>query len=182
MKITEKFLKELREGSNEIFSISYHLFSCMSEEGLEDFLQFLKEDIKTNENWFYDFHKSMRQTDFFQSCFVRFEMSLLNDEEKTEYESLSKLLGVRGFLVPSEDEANENNLGEEYKRWRILKRKHQNREEESISGHLDMIFWNLIHMDSDNEIKKFISKFFKHLEVDEEFEAEENKQVPKKSI
>jgi hypothetical protein len=154
----------------------------MSEEGLEDLLQFLKEDSKTNENWFYDFHKSMRQTDFFQSCFVRFDKSLLSGEEKTEYESLSKLLGVRGFLVPSEDEANKNNLGEEYKRWRILKRKHQNREEESISGHLDMIFWNFLHLDADNDLKKIILEFFKHLEVEEGFKAEENKQESKKSV
>lgn len=169
MKLSKKFLKELRDSQNEIHMIAYHLFSCMNEESLDDLLNFLKDDVKNNEHWLHDFHKSMRQTDFFDSCFHRYKKSFLSESEKEEYARLKKLLGARDIFIPSEEIAIANNLGEEYKMWKYLRSLDNKREEESITGHLDMIFWNLLHLDRENKIEKFISKFFKMLEVEEEF-------------
>ena len=164
MKLSEIFLKDLRDSQSEIHSIAYHLFSCMNEESLDDLLNFLKDDIKNNEHWLHDFHKSMRQTDFFDSCFHRYRKSFLSKSEKEEYERLKKLLGARDIFIPSEESAIANNLGEEYKMWKYLRNLDNKREEESITGHLDMIFWNLLHLDRENKIGKFIVRFFKEVE------------------
>jgi hypothetical protein len=160
----EKFLKELRENNSDILMIAYHCFSSMSYEDLEDNLNFLKGDMENNPNWFYDFHKSMRQTDFSGTLRVTYENNLLTDKEKNEYSDLKKIFGIKSEMFTiSEDTAIENNLLEEYKRYRDLRKKSLNKSERSISGHMDMILWNLIHLDLKNSIKKFIEEFFQEI-------------------
>ncbi len=144
--------------------IAYHCFSSMSYEDLEDNLNFLKGDMENNPNWFYDFHKSMRQTDFSGTLRVTYENNLLTDKEKNEYSDLKKIFGIKSEMFTiSEDTAIENNLLEEYKRYRDLRKKSLNKSERSISGHMDMILWNLIHLDLKNSIKKFIEEFFQEI-------------------
>ena len=59
----KKFLKYLIDFDAMIY---YHLFSLMSSENLEYNLTNFKESIDNGDvNWFENFHKSMRQTDFF---------------------------------------------------------------------------------------------------------------------
>ena len=58
---SKEFLKFLREKNEMVY---YHLFSCLSEESLEDELSRIEENLN-DDNWFTTFHKSIRQTDFF---------------------------------------------------------------------------------------------------------------------
>jgi hypothetical protein len=106
----------------------------------------------------------MRQTDFSGTLRVTYENNLLTDKEKNEYSDLKKIFGIKSEMFTiSEDTAIENNLLEEYKRYRDLRKKSLNKSERSISGHMDMILWNLIHLDLKNSIKKFIEEFFQEI-------------------
>ena len=69
---------------------------------------------KKDEDWFYSFHKSIRQNDFFENCY-----------NKT------------------------------------------NESSNSIAGNLDMILWNVIHIDEKNVLKKMILASFLEFQKEE---------------
>jgi hypothetical protein len=85
--------------------ILMHLIQIMGEEHFNtmftyDFIN--RNDISFDER-FFDFHKSMRQTDFYSETYKRIKREpTVDDKRKFEYDS--------------------------------------------IGGHLDMIFWNFIHI------------------------------------
>jgi hypothetical protein len=60
---------------------------------LENVSSLIKKEDKSElfDSWFYDFHKSMRQTDFFGDTFVYWEENALGEEGEEE---LTKLLDV----------------------------------------------------------------------------------------
>ena len=91
MDLREKYLLELENISQEninIANIYWHIFSCMEYELLTKRLEFLKEDIVKNKWWFVDFHKSMRQIDFFNNVFIHYNVDEQTFEDIEEIEKI----------------------------------------------------------------------------------------------
>lgn len=170
-------LNELKNTSNEFGSIYYYLFAIMGENFLTDSLDYYYKLSKENPvNWFAAFHKSIRQTDYFQNCAVTISVPTITEDEKKELEQLSaEYLATDKALskfenelleaLPSPDDPTYNesykkNYVETYRakfrehfsqdkidRRRTLIKKLRNTEQKSINGHLDSILWLTIAND-----------------------------------
>jgi hypothetical protein len=160
--LREKFLTELKSHSgSDIAEIYRHLFTCMESRTLENTLTFLKDDVN-NEDWFFSFHKSMRQTDFYDDVFVSYKVDVRTNEERERMDGLRKILPMYPVSnAVKTEEAVELGLENEMKEFRDLNRKSMVEKRRSIGGNLDMVLWNLIHLDKDNFLQKFIQNFFK---------------------
>ena len=172
MDIRKEFLDELKKTSpvnSDIADVYRHIFSCMEHEALTYHLEFLKEEVK-KEWWFVDFHKSMRQTDFFPDVFVHYDVNEQTYEDIEEIERLNKILphhteqGMTGIV--NSQESKELGLEKEYSRYLTLKRKKSVDKKRLIGGHLDMILWNMIHLDKENFLKRFIENFYKQILIE----------------
>jgi hypothetical protein len=154
-------------------TIYYHLFSAMERDRLEVVLEGVFSRIKKERNdvlfqeWFYDFHKSIRQTDFFGDTFVYWEENMLDEEGEDE---LSILLGVlpthggKGTIwegVVDTKEAVKMGLDAELARYRHLRSMQKKQNRRNVSAHLDMTLWNVIHMDNNNVLQNLFEKFLK---------------------
>jgi hypothetical protein len=166
--LREALLQELKSysGSDHPSEMYRHIFSCMEAESLELLLRDLKSQVN-DENWFYSFHKSMRQTDFFNEIYVHYTTNVQTESDLKRLDELRQILpfytekGVIWKDVIDSEEAKSLGLEKEVKEFRFLKGKAKKEERRIISGHLDMLLWNLIHMDSTDFIRKFIERFFK---------------------
>jgi len=67
MDIVADFREVLGRQSGPIGSIYRHLFDLLKDKDLKDLLEYHKGEFNKNrDTWFYDFHRSMRQSDLFQ--------------------------------------------------------------------------------------------------------------------
>jgi len=170
MDIREEFLKELRgkggKSTNDFYMVYYHLFSIMEHENLTAHLLYLKEEV-ANEHWFYDFHKSMRQTDFCGDCFTIYHVNEQTESDLKDIEELLKILPkTSSGRVVDGVEAKNLGLDKEYSRYVKLRGKKNIEKRRCVSGHIDMILWNSIHADKEGVLEKFIPYFFKLIELD----------------
>lgn len=171
--IVLEFKNLLESNHSDITSLYRHIFCIMSDERLSETLEYYKTLYQEDkENWFYLFHKSIRQSDFFGNDVLSYRIvNMLTDEQKTRREELLKIWDnqYKEFKKKNEDEDYAK-----YKEFRklpecvevstelqklngIMKTK----EETRISGHLDMILWNTIHLDKDNELQTILETTFK---------------------
>jgi hypothetical protein len=168
LPLRKEFLKSIGEMGPNIARLYYHAFSCMEAKTLEERLEFLKENI-SDENWFYDFHKSMRQVDFSGDIYVKYVVDTTTDSDRNRMKELLELLPTykeKVWLdIVKGSEAREMGLEKEMKEYHSLRRKRNTEERRSVSGHLDMILWNTINLDNDGFLEKFIKSFFKMQEV-----------------
>lgn len=136
----------------------------MEASSLELTLEYLRTQMD-DENWFYSFHKSMRQTDYFNEVYVTYFINTQTEKDMQRMEELKKILPLYkdkgwGGIVKS-DEAKRLGLDEELKEYQIIRKKGSVEQRRAISGHLDMVLWNLVHLDKDNFLKRAIERFFK---------------------
>lgn len=159
-----KILK--KQNSNECSNIYRHLFSLLKEEDLEWQLNYMfelsegkdeyfKEYEKTD--WFTIFHKSIRQTDFFNDCCFRMvKHPLLTDLEEKEFRFLNKKVREDGYIKKDE----KGNFTDEYSRFLDLHKRRERQElKESIDGKLDSILWNMIYIDNNVLYNTFLRVF-----------------------
>lgn len=166
--LREEFLDQLKSHSgSDISEIYRHLFTSMESGSLEFTLTEIKEGME-DENWFYLFHKSIRQTDFFGSHYVEYRLDLTSEEEKQRMRDLDKEIPRELRLYGSKEEIESSGLNDEIEEYRRIRRKSNIERRRSISGNLDMALWNLIHLDKENFLERFFEKFFKSLKVKEE--------------
>lgn len=160
--LREKFLDELKSHSgSDIAEIYRHLFTCMESRTLENILTHLKNGVN-NEHWFFTFHKGMRQTDFYGDVYVEYKVDVRTDEEQKRMKELRKILPMYPVSnAVKTEEAIDKGLENEMKEFRSLNKKSTTEKRRSIGGNLDMVLWNLIHLDKDNFLERFIVKFFK---------------------
>lgn len=170
--IVKEFKNILKTKNSDISVIYHHLFSILPEEDLKLSLEYLLTEYNEDkENWFYYFHKSIRQGDFFDLSLHRY-VNKLTDEQR---EKRSELLKIRNkqykeeFKVQNPDEKMEEyrifnqrpDRVESFNELSKLNRIMRTEEEFSISGHLDMILWNSIHIDKEDELKSVMERTFK---------------------
>lgn len=87
----KEFLNLLKKKEAMIY---YHLFSLLDKDKLENLLKEAKESPNFD-NWFLDFHKSIRQTDFYNIGEGHLDMVLwlYIHESKNELSDL-----IKGFI------------------------------------------------------------------------------------
>jgi hypothetical protein len=159
--LREKFLNELKSYSgSDISEIYRHLFICMEYHDLESILTFLKDDVN-NEHWFPMFHKSMRVTDFYGDVFVNYGVDTTSSDEKVRMDELRTILPMHpNSNSVNTEKAKNMKLEGEMNEFRKLNKKSMVKNKRCVSSNLDMVLWNLIHLDTDNFLQKFIENFF----------------------
>lgn len=171
--LREDFLQELKTYSlsDHPSEVYRHIFSCMEAESLELLLQELRSRV-SDEDWFFYFHKSMRQTDFFNDVYVHYTINTQTESDLKRIEELRQILpsyAEKGKIwkdVINSEESKSLGLEKELKELRFLVGKSKKEERRRVSGHLDMVLWNLIHMDNTEFLKKFIERFFKLQQIE----------------
>lgn len=163
--LRDSFLEELKHHSgSDIAEVYRHTFHSMEAESLEYKLNQLKDVVKYDD-WFYNFHKSMRQTDFFEDVYVHYTINTQTEKDLQRMEELKKILvmhkGKTWEGITNSERSKELGFEKELIEYQSLRRKASVVKTRSISGHMDMILWNLIHLDNTNFLKNFIERFFK---------------------
>ena len=149
-----------------ISSMYHHLFSLLTDEELSEILETWKDEYnKDKEDWFYYFHKSIRQTDFFNNIRAYRVIDKLTDDQRTRrqfllhkrMDQLKEHDTDEEFIALRQTEEWKNDLKELQKLNSIL----YTEDEFSIAGHLDMLLWNTIHLDTENYLKNIFERTFK---------------------
>ena len=149
-RLVNEFKKALKERiSNSDLSFMYQklFFNCfISEKELNDILKYYQGIFKTEpENWFAQFHKSIRQTDFFDGTYFK-EVNILTDEEMER----------RRYLIPKKGRSES-----EVEELRQLNKKYRHLESVEIAGIVDAMLYSLIHLDEENKLKDVMEIAFK---------------------
>jgi hypothetical protein len=160
-----KFIKLYqRTDCQDVLAAYKHVFSILDKNVLDEKLERVYRHWQENkEQWFYDFHKSIRQCDFFDDCYRKSERKLLSKEEQSRFETLIIKVKSEGFV-----KYTEQGFSEEYDEYlRLSNLKRDEKSPESIGGHIDMVLWYLIHMDERNLLKTILTSVFVEREEDE---------------
>lgn len=162
---------ETKNTANPEVSVYYHLFSAMERDRLDTILESVSSRIKNQDkselfdSWFYEFHKSMRQADFFGDTFVYWEENALGEEGEEELTKLLDVLpkhGDKGTIwegVVDTKESIRMGMDAELARYKHLRSLQKKQNRRNVSAHLDMIMWNTIHMDKSDILKKILEKY-----------------------
>lgn len=153
-------------------TIYTHLFEMLSTESLTDTLEWIydvsrgkddyfKKDGK--ENWFFVFHKSIRQADFFEGIWIERKKELRNEDEVREWKFLRDQVWDKKLKKRSEEEGKL--FTDEYSRYLDLNRLMQyERKDYGVTGRIDSILWNTIHTD-DNFLHDILELTFAKWDV-----------------
>jgi len=171
--LQEALMYELKNAQNRshdfgsFASIYLHIFSLISPRELEDYLNYLKKVATGKDSyfkkqgkkqWYLAFHKALRQTDFFNDVFRKVE-DYMTEEEQSEYRFLFDKVTKDGYVKESKIEGQLFN--DEYKRYLDLSSKKRSfKTDKNVGGHIDMILWNMIHVDKKNELKEILEQVF----------------------
>jgi hypothetical protein len=146
------------------------LFSLKTDDELQQELEYLYTLYKGTDDyfkadsidcWFTIWHKSIRQCDYFTNCYKANSIDLVTDDERKEFKFLANKCRAKDF---SKTEGKEDNqlFNETYKRYLhlhdIIRRE---RKEDSITGKLDSMLWNLVHVDKGCELRELFVITFK---------------------
>jgi hypothetical protein len=155
-------------------NIYRHLFEIKSEEDdLEETLEYIRDIFKGKEkgvskkDWYAIFHKHLRQGDFFNECFQKRKHDLLTEKERREYKTLRTKFTTAETKaelekLKTEGKQDKELFNEEYKRYLdLFNRLRREEKDDSINGHMDMLLWNTMHVDTDEILYKALSSVFK---------------------
>lgn len=199
--LAEIFFNMLSDSGDELVNIYYQLFSIMPEKELEANMQFAydcfsgnvgetEEDKSYYKEWFYVFHKSVRQTDFFPYCIIDRPDPLTTPEEAEEYGKLYDLYHQFTKTIPEDPTLRPSEMvalwkkdwelcyPNEAKRLKELTKKKHNRHTESIGGHIDMILWNVIHLDVQCVLKKTMERAFNEYNIIQKYDNGRKQEQP----
>lgn len=169
--LEEKFLSDLRGSRDSKLFIYWNLFSIL-HLGDPDFLDHMIEEYKQSQQspvdnwWFTNFHKALRQCDYFSDSLCLSESSITDADAKR----MGQILTLRSRIRREKDiegidisDPEYIKLGEEL---RILRTKQNSHERTSIAGHLDSILYECISNGND-ELFDFMREFLKeNVELD----------------
>jgi hypothetical protein len=170
INLRDAFLRELQENRHTspkdvgFAQTYYHIFAMQNKEALErDLIYLFKlrrgEDDYFKETskdcWFAIWHKTIRQSDYFNDCYKKTPVKVMTDDERAELRFLGSQI-MKGTIHRKRGRKKGELFTQEYRRYLNLQEKRRGEEmDESIGGHLDMVLWNLIHADSNCLYNKF---------------------------
>jgi hypothetical protein len=176
------FMDKLNEGGQPIHAVYHSLFSILTEQMLFESLLpyyeywsgFYRGDNAQwyKDNWFKAFHKSIRQFDYFNGCSFSYDNPEFTEDERIEVKNLWAQYQKIVFTIPEDNalstsenvakwrDAWKEQLPVEYDRYQVLIKKRHIKINEDISGNLDSVLWNLIHVDINNILMHTMSQSF----------------------
>jgi hypothetical protein len=177
-KTDVNILTEFKDSLNKcttpyLGAMYHHLFSILSDEELTELLTYHQSVYNEDkEGWFYQFHKSIRQCDFFGNDLLSYRtVNMLTEEQTKRREELRKIWDGQY------KDWKKKNGNEDFEKYKIFRRlpecvvvyeelhklnKIKNTKEDiQITGHIDMLLWNTIHLDTENELQKILERTFK---------------------
>lgn len=145
------------------------LFNLHNDEELKTLLERYRSEYQNNkESWFYQFHKSIRQTDYFKNFRVLKRVNKLTPEQAERREEiLLKRQKNRSQYCPndSDDEYRILNAMPEtisdLNELKKLNTLYLNEDEIHNGGIFDSFLWCLISMDNKNELKSVMELTFR---------------------
>lgn len=185
--LPQLFMSRLEATDSHILGVYHSLFRILTEkmlfEHLHPYYEYWSGDYRGDDaqwykdNWFFAFHKSIRQCDYFNDCYFSYDNPDFTEDERKEVKTLWDQYHKIVILIPEDDalDASENvakwrgawreQLPVEYDRYQELIKKRHIKIKEDISGNLDSALWNLIHVDVNNELygaMKFAFMLYQH--------------------
>lgn len=171
MTLCEKLLDALKNYKasspyidDHVAFIYFSLFSTVNKEDLEPVFEKYYEMSLKNASWFGDFHKDVRQADFFSGHYYEWKQSKLTADEIIEFKELEKWFDKTSEKYMESETFDEDMKKEDankLERFYLLNKKHKHRAKKDISGRLDAILYSMIHADVKNILKEVMSKIFK---------------------
>lgn len=201
------FIGELRDlaGREYIGSIYLHLFKLLSDEELEEEILYLYNLYKGDdeyfkdygkENWFYLWHKSVRQVDYFHNLKgYRIENKLnevQNSELKKLRNELEDLYEKNVYKLTRERDSEEDykkhedslksldsiaEYNEIRKKISTLKKIENTQVDIRLGGVADSILWNTVHLDKDDRLYKVFMRTFNEIDIQKQLKKIENEQI-----
>jgi hypothetical protein len=160
--LEEKFLSDLRGSKDQKLFIYWNLFSIL-HLGDPDFLEHIVDEYRRAPEdswWFINFHKALRQCDYFSNSLCLSESSITDDEAKR----MGQILFLRSRIRRENNMEDTDITDPEYiklgEELRILRTKQNSHERTSIAGHLDSILYECISGGED-ELFDFMREFLK---------------------
>lgn len=155
--------------TNDSLAFMYkNLFDLFTNEELKAKLEYWMTQYEEHKSeWFFYFHKSIRQTDFFYNVSVYRSEDRLTDEQRTRRKQLlNKRHKMIEDLCPNDTDEEHKALKENVE-WKTEGKELQglnsllNHEERISGGIFDSMLWELIHLDSKNELQSAFEYCFK---------------------
>lgn len=170
--LVKEFLEILKNKSSDICSMYFRFFSILSEKDLKEKLEIWMSEYQDNkEDWFFYCHKSIRNSDFFDLDLYH-HVNKLTEEQKNRRTEILKIRRKEydeEYLILYPINTMDNYRLYNQRQYRIdslkelseLNKIMRTEEKFEISGHLDMLLWNTIHLDKDNELQEILERTFK---------------------
>lgn len=181
----DTFKEVLTKDDSNLSPLYRNLFFTINEEDLYNTLEFTMQcytgEVKLQnsewykENWFYNFHKSIRQVDFvYDTLYKKIVHDERTEEEKEWQKELAKFLNDK--WNKSEHKKRKGSMWaywanyhkEELKEYNKLKKKEKVVEYKDCSVIIDSMLWNLIAIDSKRVLEKIFIRTFKEYELQQE--------------
>jgi len=186
--LCECLFGKFKESGSDIADVFNGLFKIAEKDGdLESTLKFTYDcwsgntDLKEQEwykaEWFYVFHKSIRQCDFYNNCKItlrKSELSPAKDKRRRELHALNtKQRKAYGFddvdfggyeyyeLKKKYNEEHKDLLREIYD----LDEKYHKTEDTAINGYLGSILWSMIHVDTKGYLSEAMEEAFEEYQM-----------------
>ena len=181
MTRTEFLIKEfrgyLKKDENDIGFIYHRIFSMCDDNTLGIVLDRMYDSFMGEKDyWFYEFHKSIRQTDFLEGLYQITNVDNRTEEQKSRQDELYKSLRAKYDARPDKDGkyislrafSYEHGLKEEWDEWAKLSQISQGEVKESISGAIDAILHTIINMDVDGVLERLLRITFRMYQAEVE--------------
>lgn len=171
--LVKEFKSQLKEKSGDyIINMYDHLFSLLTEDELNELLEVWFNEYKVNDGWYFLFHKSIRQTDFFNNIHAYRIIDRLTPEQrkrrlelitirKKEYKKYEEEFPYDHDMIEYKKFNNSPERIKSSDELKTLNSLMRTEDECSIGGHLDMLLWNTIHLDDKDELKNIFERTFK---------------------
>ena len=175
--LINKFRSLLKKDDSDIGFVYHRIFTMCGDNTLGIVLDRMYDMFMSNqEHWFYDFHKSIRQTDFLDGLYEIKTVDDRTEEQKTRqdelYKSLKEPYNARankdGKYISLRVFCYENGLKDEWDEWAKLSQISHGEVKESISGAIDAILHTIINMDIDGILQRHLRVTFRMYQADVE--------------
>lgn len=153
----KRLIEILSEKNTDLRNNYSHLFQILEmkhPDNLDWVLEEFQKDMESNE-WFITYHKSLRQSDVFDGYSVFTNKPDFTSEDRERLTFLDEKMKNR-----PENWVELPEYGEYADESRKLRAKQFDDGFRSIGGHLDMLLYNSIHMDKDDELMYSMKRIF----------------------
>lgn len=90
LSLVEVFRNLIKKQTGNHFAIYYTLFRLKTDESIQQELAYYYKEAKKDPEWFFYFHKSIRQADYFENCTIERLYSLITQKEEKRFREIRR--------------------------------------------------------------------------------------------